>query len=306
MGRFRVIVGTVAACLMVAGAVGAIALAGAKGRAVRVGSLSTSSTTALARPEQAPTAVSTTVAPRYASGTAATGPTITTPTTIAASSSSTAASAPPPGATTTTTGVPGAKLQALPAPGTYRYATTGRQSVGTYGSPYPPATTIAFVRSGCGETSTWTASKGDTTTVVYCPVPGGLHVVSETSTTTFFGYTTTQSFECDAGSFVPVSTGRQGQTWTWNCRAGDGTVSSQVVTLAAPATLQVNGQPVGTVHVHVAATIHGPQESGTVSEDYWLAADALPVREAGSISATRSGFDYAASYTLALQSLTGS
>ena len=150
----------------------------------------------------------------------------------------------------------------------------------------------------------WNSSPGNSTTVVECPVAHGIHVVSENSTVDENGYRNSQTFSCDADSFVPTS-GTPGQSWTWSCSSSNGETTKQVVKLIGPATMTVAGAPVQTVHVQVVSTLTGPQK-GTVTSDYWLTPDAVPVHEVGSIEASQFGITYTSHYTLQLDSLTPS
>lgn len=205
---------------------------------------------------------------------------------------------PPPASTSASGG-------ALPSPGTYSYATSGTSKVAFFGSSsYPSTTTIVVTRQGCGEASQWNSGSGNTTTVQQCPVTGGIHVVSESSTIQSHGYSQSMTFTCSADSFVPTS-GTPGRTWRWACTSSNGETASEVVKLLGPETLTVAGRPVATEHVTVDTTLSGPDQ-GSATTDYWLTSYALPVKETGSINASQNGFSYSSNYTLEADSLTPS
>lgn len=185
--------------------------------------------------------------------------------------------------------------------GTYTYATSGQSRIFGNTSPYPSTTTINVTRSGCGESSEWDSSPGNSTTVVACPVAGGFHVVSETDKTDAGGYHMTQTFECSANSFVPLS-GPPGTKYKWSCSSSNGETANEVVTIDGPATLTVDGTAVQTEHVSIVATLSGP-ESGTADVEDWLSSAGLRIKETGAINASAYGISYTANYTINLKSL---
>lgn len=191
----------------------------------------------------------------------------------------------------------------LPATGTYTYDTTGSQQVSILGATnYPSRTPVVVSGDGCGVSSTWKPSSGESETVVECPASGGLRVLSESSTVSQDGYSTTQDFTCGPDAFIPVTTGQVGQTWTWQCRSSTGETTSQVVKLLGPRTAVVGGIPVSADEVSVVSTLSGP-EQGTMSSDLWLTSNATPVRETGDINVFVGAVTYKSNYDLQLVSL---
>ncbi len=192
----------------------------------------------------------------------------------------------------------------LPAPGTYSYDTSGSQQISILGATnYPSRTPVVVSGDGCGVASTWEPSAGNSETVVECPASGGLRVVSESSTVSQDGYSTTQNFTCDPDAFIPVTTGQVGQTWTWQCRSSNGETSKQVVRLLGPRTAAVGGIPVSATEVEVSSTLSGP-EQGTMTSDYWLTSNATPVKQTGDINVAAGAITYRSQYSLQLVSLT--
>lgn len=192
----------------------------------------------------------------------------------------------------------------VPVPGTYTYDTAGSQQISLLtSSSYPARTPIVVAADGCGVSSTWKPSQGSSETVVECPAPGGVRVVSESSTITASGYSTTQTFACDPNAFIPVTTGQVGQTWTWECRAANEETSTQVVKLLGPRTAVVGGIPVSATEVSIAATLSGA-EQGTMDNDYWLTSNAIPVRQSGTLHVSVGALTYSSNYNLHLVSLT--
>lgn len=188
-----------------------------------------------------------------------------------------------------------------PADGTYNYATQGGYSVFDHNGAYPPTTSIVVAASGCGQSEQWNTGRGATTTIVGCPVPGGIHVVSETDQTSYDGHTASETFTCDADSFVPTS-GTAGQVWRWDCHTTNGETSAQVVTLDGPETLEVAGAAVDTEHVSIDSTLSGPVTGRSDVED-WFDPVGLRVKETGAVTASEYGIQFTSDYTLDLDSL---
>lgn len=192
-----------------------------------------------------------------------------------------------------------------PATGTYSYATSGSSSVLGQTYPLPPTTTIVISASGCGQADRWNEGSGDSTTIVGCPVAGGIHIASETTQTTYDGRTETETFTCDPDSFVPLS-GTPGQTWRWSCRSSGGSsgqeTSAQVVTLDGPASVEVGGTAVPAEHVSIVSTLTGPISGRSDTED-WFAASGLRVKETGDIRASQYGVTFTSTYTITAESL---
>lgn len=211
-----------------------------------------------------------------------------------------------PSLTTTPTTSGGASL---PAPGTYTYDTSGYAKVqfGLFNSTqnYPTPTQITVSKAGCGVDSVWRPNSSSSMTLEECAVPGGIHPVFDESTNTEGGQTTTEKFVCDSNAFIPIAAGVAGQKWTFTCRSSDAT-AQQTATLVGRQDMTVGGQTVATTHVQVVSQISGA-ESGTVTSDYWLTADASIVKETGSITAHKQvdagTATYTSQYTLQLRSL---
>lgn len=194
--------------------------------------------------------------------------------------------------------------QSLPPAGTYTYDTSGTQAFGNFASnSYPKTTTMVLSPTGCGQSSTWNSSKGNSSTVDYCPTAGGLLIRSESTKVTYSFYSETMTFNCDPDAFVPVTAGRPGQTWHWSCSSQNGVTTSQLVTLIGAQTVTVGSEQVATEHVRVKSTISGGGESGTAVADYWFTSDALTVKETGNIQARQGKVTYTSQYALVLESL---
>lgn len=218
---------------------------------------------------------------------------------VPASSAATTTTAPPSG----TAGGPSPGA-GLPAVGTYTYNTTGSQQITILGATtYPAQTPVVVSNDGCGVSSSWKPSSGGSETVVECPVNGGVRVISESSTVSQDGYSTTQDFACGPDAFIPVTSGQVGQTWRWQCRSSDGETLSQVVELVGPRTAVVGGIAVSAEEVSVRATLSG-LEQGTMSSDCWLTSNATPVKQTGEIDVVVGAITYTSHYDLQLTSLT--
>lgn len=212
-------------------------------------------------------------------------------------------------ATTTTTAPPWATGgpspgAGLPAVGTYTYDTTGSQQITLLGdTTYPAHTPVVVSKAGCGVSSTWKPISGGSETVVECPVNGGLRVLSESSTVSQDGYSSTQDFACGPDAFIPVTSGQAGQTWRWGCRSSDGETLNQAVELVGPRSAVVGGIAVSAEEVSVTATLSG-LEQGTMSSDYWLTSNATPVKQTGRVDIAVGAITYTSHYDLQLASLT--
>lgn len=198
---------------------------------------------------------------------------------------------------------PDGAAEQVPAPGTYTYATSGNQQISLLGrSTYPARTPVVVSRSGCGDSATWKSSPGDSETLVECPVAGGLRILSESTTVGAGGYSTTQTFDCGADAFIPVTAGTPGRTWQWVCTSPVGERASHVVRFVGRQTTVVGGIPVSTVEVSIASALSGP-EQGRAWADCWLTSNATPVKEIGGGEVSQNGVTYTSSDSLQLVSL---
>ena len=115
-------------------------------------------------------------------------------------------------------------LSALPQPGVYIYATSGRESVDALDGrhhDYPAETTITVRHEGCGAEFAWRplAERFDDT--LLCPEPSGVELPRYRSHHEFFGIDDDREFVCEPGSWwYPAST-EPGTTWTVRCAADD-------------------------------------------------------------------------------------
>jgi hypothetical protein len=113
---------------------------------------------------------------------------------------------------------------ALPEPGVYTYATSGRESIDALDGrhhDYPAETTITVRHEGCGAKFTWRPLTERFDDTVLCPEPAGVVLPSYRSHHEFFGMDDDRAFMCEPGSFWYPATTAPGTTWTVRCADDD-------------------------------------------------------------------------------------
>ena len=219
-----------------------------------------------------------------------------------AASTTTAA---PATAAPSTTAPPAPPVQ--PAPGVYRYTTTGGDGVDALGGAshaYPATTTITVTTSGDCTAQRWTAAEerwDDTTT---CAAEGGVTMTSFVQFHRFFGGDQTDTDTCEGGQPRPLDAAA-GTTWQVRCTAGDLVdLFSGTVVGAEQAT--VAGSPVTVEHV-VVTVDDGDSRDSQRTETWYLAGTDLVVRRVSDIQTTESSVlgdvHYTEHYEITLDSL---
>ncbi len=208
---------------------------------------------------------------------------------------------------TSTGTTPPADPARLPAPGVYRYDTTGYEEVGVPGSrrSFPDETTITVTPTDCGVAETWRPFQEHVEYNDVCTAGTATRLAGFGSSISFYGQTDTEHFACDpSATFGPAATS-PGQSWTFDCTTGSTTATSQAALLGEE-TFDIDNVTVDTIHVRVETTFSGDQR-GTSTNDYWFATtNALLVKNTGSVHAHSSGSfgstDYTETYGLLLTS----
>ena len=113
-----------------------------------------------------------------------------------------------------------------PAPGVYRYTTTGGDAVDALGGAshqYPATSTITVTVDGCATTQRWTAAAERWDELTTCAGDGGVQLQRFVSLHHFFGADDTETSTCD-GQPRPLGAAA-GTTWTARCVDGDETAT---------------------------------------------------------------------------------
>ncbi|MGN6473316.1 MAG: hypothetical protein ACTHK4_06670 [Mycobacteriales bacterium] len=229
---------------------------------------------------------------RATSGAASTGPTAApTP----------ASSAPPPAPRHRPSSSPSAPPGVL---GTFSYATQGYEQTNIPNTKraYPSTTKITNKLHGCGVLSTWKPVSEHVQKQLVCPSGNDLKIASYQTSISFFGVTSSENFKCSGASYIYRPKVAAGTVWKYRCKSADAT-ASQTARVIGYQTIDVGGNSVRTLHVHVDTKLTG-NSSGTSSQDYWIATSKpVLVKEAGIVKATQQSVHYYETYSLALKSL---
>jgi hypothetical protein len=159
----------------------------------------------------------------------------------------------------------------LPAPGVYRYATTGSESINLPGDDrsFPSNTEMVVTGTRC-ETVAWDALIQHVERMLECPGPGGgVSATTWTETIDLGGLGQTSVTTCPKTMYLLPPHLVAGKRWSGTCREGSTRVR-QVGQIVGEAGIRVGGAFVPAVHVRYLAWVHGSQ-SGTTTEDLWIA-----------------------------------
>jgi len=223
-----------------------------------------------------------------------------TTTSVVPATTTTAVSASP----TTTIAVPAPPVQ--PAPGIYRYTTTGGDAVDALGGAshqYPATSTITVTVDGCATTQRWTAAAERWDELTTCAADGGVQLQRFVSLHRFFGADDTETATCD-GQARPLEA-TAGTTWTARCVDGDET-ATWTGTVIGTETAMVGGQSVDVEHV-VVTIDDGDARDSQRTETWYLAGTDLVVRRISDIATTEGSLvgdvHYTEHYEMTLESL---
>lgn len=166
-----------------------------------------------------------------------------------------------------------------PAEGVYVYATTGGDEVDVLGGSrhtYPAQTTITVRHAGCGLVERWDALEERWDERESCRRPGGDTLKRMTSFHEFFGHADQRTLHC-TGFTYPAGF-QPGASWVSRC-ASENTTAESKLTAVGWEDLDVAGEPVRTMHVHVETKLSGEQV-GTSVRDVWGSSETgLVIRE---------------------------
>ena len=155
--------------------------------------------------------------------------------------------------------------------GVYTYATRGEESLDVLGGArhaYPATTTITVVEVPCGVRLRWDALAGRSTTWTLCTRTPGPSLRALDEVHSFFGRHDRTDYVC-----APPT---NGNTDSFHCRSRHDVETGQEIG-AAPARLDVGGQPVQALRYRTIARVSGT-DRGTETTEWWLDAHSgLPV-----------------------------
>ncbi|HEX5366462.1 MAG TPA: hypothetical protein VFW63_07350 [Acidimicrobiales bacterium] len=172
---------------------------------------------------------------------------------------------------------------ALPAPGVYVYATTGRAEVDALtgaAHDYPDRTTITVSRQGCGANLRWVGVEERWEERVVCPSDGALVLDRIRAYRQFFQQGDERVYTCDGLVEVPAA---PVTTLRGSC-ASEGTGKSGATTIRFRGTVRdhepvtVAGERHDAVHVRITGRFTGTTE-GVQTTERWLLPSGLVARE---------------------------
>ena len=164
-----------------------------------------------------------------------------------------------------------ASLGAVPRSGVYRYATRGSErfeSILDGRHDYSGISTVTVSRTDCGLLERWDALDERWTAWEDCMTPERARLRSLTEFHEFYGRSKRLHYRCSSGLLPRATRMSAGRRWTDSCTSSDGAMVLRQ-RIVGPETLTVAARPVGTVHVHIDASLSG-QARGVTTIDSWL------------------------------------
>jgi hypothetical protein len=198
----------------------------------------------------------------------------------------------------------------LPAPGVYRYATTGQEHVDALGGTthaYPPTTTITITPNGCGVQARWDVLQERWMSRQLCIGAGGIVSGAYTDFHRFYGQDDRADWACQPPYVLVPSTATAGASWAGACADGSDQEDTAIAVLGRePVT--VGDQTIDAVHVQRVEKDHDKGSSAVSTTDQWFEpSDGLVLRETESSTSTTSSLvgdvHYDEHYELQLVSL---
>jgi hypothetical protein len=199
----------------------------------------------------------------------------------------------------------------LPAPGVYRYATTGSEHVDALGGTthsYPATTTVTVTPSGCGVQVRWDALQERWNTRELCLGDGGIVSGAYTDFHRFYGQDDRTDWTCSPPYVLVPNTAVAGAAWSGTCADGHGTSESTSLSVVALESVTVGEVAVPAVHVQRVEDDVATDGTAHSTTDQWFdARSGLVLREVATSSSTTSTFvgdvHYAEQYELKISSL---
>jgi hypothetical protein len=221
--------------------------------------------------------------------------------------SQTAATDSTPASSSSTTVAGPARGPALPAPGVYVYATTGRDSVDALTGDhhdYPATTTITVTPSACGALERWDVVAERWVEWTRCARGDGVVGVSKTNFDRFFGMAQTDAYRCD-GAARPVDA-PPGTTWTLVCKESNGETETYRGAVVGLDQLSIGATTVAALHVRIVLDDGDARDSQVMESWFRVGTDLLLKETAHNATVNPSpigNVNYREDYTLQLTSL---
>ena len=157
----------------------------------------------------------------------------------------------------------------LPAPGVYRYRTTGGEqlSIGGISRTFPSTSEMVVTDAGCA-TVMWYPLEQHTEGLVVCSSKGGLTVTSVSSEEQIAGIHTVDHFRCPSSAYFVPPHAAAGKRWSATCHGmGDSVAFSGRV--VGTTSVNAGSQSVPALHTRLTLKFSGA-EAGTNPTDYWV------------------------------------
>jgi len=212
-------------------------------------------------------------------------------------------------AASVTSGAPAALT--LPAPGVYRYTTTGSEHVDALGGTthtYPATTTVTVTPAGCGVQVRWDALQERWNTRQLCLGDGGIVSGAYTDFHRFYGQDDRSDWTCSPPYALVPAVPAVGASWTGTCAEPDGATEATALSSVALEDVTVGAAAVPAVHVQrVEDDVAKGGTAHTTTDQWFDARSGLVLREVATSSSTTSTFmgdvHYTEQYELEILSL---
>ncbi|HXW39084.1 MAG TPA: hypothetical protein VEJ44_05270 [Acidimicrobiales bacterium] len=184
-------------------------------------------------------------------------------------------------------GAAGAAGRGLPAPGVYRYRTSGgeRLSLAGISRSFPAASNLVVTDGTCSSMN-WVPLEQHTEGIEVCRQPNGaLTMAQASSVESIAGVSTSQVVHCSSTAYFIPPDPRAGERWFGVCH-GPGQVDKVTGEVIGLTTVTVHGQRLPALHTRIDTSVSGA-EKGTDPTDYWVSPETgliLRQRESASVS----------------------
>ena len=193
------------------------------------------------------------------------------------------------------------------APGVYRYATRGFESVQTpvIGTThdYDGVSTIVISEGRCGEVERWQVLAGRWTEGESCPGPRGYEFVAAREFHEFFGVAQEDSFRCRGIAITAPSVVRRGARFSGTCESDDSSASSTSRVIGFE-TVTVGGEAFEAIHSESTSRLEGKSSGVTERQEWRRRTDGLLLRRSATsrvdTTSAAGGTHYTERYTIHL------
>lgn len=195
-----------------------------------------------------------------------------------------------------------------PAPGVYRYATTGGESVetalGVLGTThrYRGTSTISVIPTRCGFVERWQVLATRWTEVKRCREPPGYRLVSIDEAHEFFGVRRYVLYRCREPPRPSAARLKPGMEWHGHCVA-DGSSRDSTVRVLGVEGVRVGGESFAAIHTQSRRRMSGTYSGSGSQEDWRRRSDGLLLRRISRTDGSNGGgveADYTENYRIEL------